>query len=87
MIKKIIQSLSKCPICGYFAFNGQECLDCGYKEINKMLEKIAGSEPKFPCLSPEHNPPNMIVLSPGTYVHTCPSCGKKQTFRVDRTFC
>lgn len=22
---------SKCPCCGYYGFNGQECFDCGYK--------------------------------------------------------
>jgi len=22
---------SKCPICGYHAFNGEECFDCGYR--------------------------------------------------------
>lgn len=22
---------SKCPACGYFAFNGVECFDCGYR--------------------------------------------------------
>ena len=29
------------------------------------------------CNHPEHNPPNMIVLSPGVYEHTCPGCGQK----------
>jgi ribosomal protein L32 len=24
--------LSKCPVCGYYAFNGIECFDCGYKK-------------------------------------------------------
>lgn len=23
--------MGKCPICGYWAFNGQECFDCGYR--------------------------------------------------------
>ena len=23
--------MSKCPRCGYHAFNGYECFDCGYK--------------------------------------------------------
>jgi hypothetical protein len=45
-----------------------------------MLTKIASMEP--PCLHPEHNPPNMIVLSPGTYEHKCPGCGKKMSFIV-----
>ena len=22
--------MSKCPVCGYWAFNGYECFDCGY---------------------------------------------------------
>ncbi len=50
-----------------------------------MLKKI--SEPKRPCLSPTHNPPSMIVLSPGTYEHTCPSCGHVTTFVVNGTYC
>jgi len=24
-------SLSRCPVCGYYAFNGEECFDCGYR--------------------------------------------------------
>lgn len=50
-----------------------------------MLEKIA--EPKPPCLHPEHNPPNSIVLSPGTYKHTCPSCGHVTVFTVPSITC
>jgi hypothetical protein len=23
--------LSRCPVCGYWAFNGEECFDCGYR--------------------------------------------------------
>jgi len=23
--------LGKCPACGYWAFNGEECFDCGYR--------------------------------------------------------
>jgi hypothetical protein len=22
--------MSKCPVCGYWAYNGYECFDCGY---------------------------------------------------------
>lgn len=44
------------------------------------LEKIKDAEK--PCLSPEHNMPTHIVLSPGTYKYTCPSCGKSITFDV-----
>lgn len=45
-----------------------------------MEEKIAEA-PKI-CLSPEHEPANMVVRSPGTYKHTCPSCGKAVIFTV-----
>lgn len=44
------------------------------------LEKI--SEPPKVCLDPEHNPPTNIVLEPGTYKYTCPSCGKVTVFTV-----
>ncbi len=27
----LIYRLSKCPSFGYYAFNGQECYDCGYE--------------------------------------------------------
>ncbi len=26
-----IPALSKCPACGYYAWNGIECFDCGYR--------------------------------------------------------
>ena len=45
-----------------------------------MLEKI--KEPTKICRHPEHNPPANIVLSPGTYKHTCPGCGKVTVFEV-----
>lgn len=35
-----------------------------------------------PCLSPEHNPPSHIVLQPGTYEYTCPSCGTTMRFTI-----
>lgn len=44
------------------------------------LRKIADEE--VPCRHPEHNPPSMMVLEPGTYEHTCPGCHKKTVFRV-----
>lgn len=25
-----VERLSQCPRCGYYAFNGYECFDCGY---------------------------------------------------------
>lgn len=49
------------------------------------LIKIADA-PK-PCLNPEHNPPSMIVLSPGTYQHTCPGCGYSVQFTVGNVTC
>lgn len=38
--------------------------------------------PHYPCAHPEHNPPGMIVLSPGVYEHVCPSCGHRVEFVV-----
>jgi hypothetical protein len=35
-----------------------------------------------PCCHPEHNPPSHMVLSPGTYEHTCPGCGRVVLFTV-----
>lgn len=46
------------------------------KEFDKCQYKI-----KL-CRHPEHNPPNMIVLTPGLYEHTCPGCGKSFIFTV-----
>lgn len=34
------------------------------------------------CRHPEHNPPGMICLPPGTYEHECPGCGQKSQFTV-----
>lgn len=41
---------------------------------------------KKPCLSPEHNPPNMIVLEPGTHTWKCPACGKETKFTVNGVY-
>jgi hypothetical protein len=38
----------RCPACGYWAFNGIECFDCGYRpghSVAVWLWSIAGSEP------------------------------------------
>jgi hypothetical protein len=35
------------------------------------------------CRDSEHSVPGMIALPPGSYVHECPSCGKKTYFRVN----
>lgn len=34
------------------------------------------------CHSPEHNPPGMIGLPPGSYEYICPACGSKKVFVV-----
>lgn len=47
-----------------------------------MLKKLKVPCPPRPCRHPEHNPPGMIVLSPGTYEHTCPACKKTTVFVV-----
>ena len=48
------------------------------------LRKIADEKP--PCGHPEHNPPIHMVLSPGTYEYTCPSCGHKTTFIINGVY-
>jgi hypothetical protein len=48
------------------------------------LRKIKDFGPREICNHPGHNPPTMIVLSPGIYEHTCPACGKQQQFIVNR---
>ena len=42
---------------------------------------------KAPCISREHNPPSMIVLPNGRYEYTCPTCGQKTYFFVNRPSC
>jgi len=37
---------------------------------------------KLPCMDPDHNPPNNMYYSPGTYEHECPSCHEKVVFTV-----
>lgn len=34
------------------------------------------------CRDPEHYPPTAIVLEPGYYEHSCPTCGYIQHVRV-----
>jgi predicted RNA-binding Zn-ribbon protein involved in translation (DUF1610 family) len=40
------------------------------------FKKIKDYSPEDKCMSTEHNPPAHIVLQPGEYEYTCPSCGK-----------
>ena len=39
-----------------------------------------------PCRSPEHTPPSMMVLPPGSHTWVCPACGKEITFFVNGSF-
>lgn len=34
------------------------------------------------CQHPQHNPPSMIVLEPGTHIWKCPGCGATQSVIV-----
>jgi len=45
------------------------------------------SEPPKVCMSKDHNPATHVVRSPGTYQHTCPSCGASVTFTVPMVIC
>lgn len=49
------------------------------------LERIERFDP--PCMDPQHNPPNCIVLEPGRYRHTCPRCGRQVEFDVPAVYC
>lgn len=47
------------------------------------FKKISGPEDKpKKCRDNEHNPPDHIVLKPGTYEYTCPSCGATRIITV-----
>ncbi len=39
------------------------------------------------CKDPEHNPPNSIVLKPGTHEYQCPKCGEITTINVSEITC
>lgn len=45
--------------------------------------KIADLPTALGCAHPEHVPPMHIVLDPGVYAHTCPSCGSVQTIVIN----
>ncbi len=59
-----------------------------YNRGGMTLRKLAPSTPEEElqafCRSQEHNPPAYIVLENGAWEHTCPQCGKKTVFRVER---
>ena len=44
-------------------------------------------QPKPSCMSPEHNPPSMMVLKPGLHRWQCPSCGHVTNFTVPEVTC
>lgn len=46
-----------------------------------------GKRADRPCFHREHNPPMHQVFPPGVYEHTCPACGKVQSFRVQPPWC
>jgi hypothetical protein len=48
----------------------------------EMLKKVSDLAENWRCDHPEHMPPTMIALSPGTYEHTCPKCKLVITFIV-----
>jgi len=45
-------------------------------------KKIA--ELPFPCTDLDHDPPKYYTYESGIYEHQCPSCEKKQVFRVTK---
>jgi hypothetical protein len=50
-------------------------------------QRIGDLPPEEKCQRPDHNPPSMIVLPDGFYLHQCTSCGKKTQFTVRRPTC
>jgi len=54
--------------------------------MKKIADWPTGEEPGSwflpACNHREHNPPNMIVLPPGIYEHTCPGCGRTVIVRI-----
>lgn len=53
-------------------------------KIHGGTRKI-GDPPPLSCSSPEHYAAGMTVREPGTYEHTCPTCGAKYIFTVPST--
>lgn len=52
-----------------------------FRKVPDPLDKIWESKERS-CKHPDHEPPTMIVLQPGTYEWTCPACGAVRTVRV-----
>lgn len=49
------------------------------------FKPIRGHYPKG-CNDPEHNPPSMIVLKPGTHIYECPKCGQRQVVQIPEKY-
>lgn len=45
------------------------------------------NDPPKICRHPEHDVPNHQVFEPGTWEHTCPSCGAVKVFKIPQVFC
>lgn len=52
----------------------------------RRIEDPYAKSPSEVCKSPDHNVPSHLYLTPGTYEHTCDSCGLKKSFTVQGTF-
>lgn len=37
--------LDRCPVCGYYGFNGEECFDCGYRPVRHVVPASRAGEP------------------------------------------
>lgn len=53
----------------------------------KRIDPPEGKRPATPCFDRDHSPPTMQCFPPGTYEHTCPTCGAKVTFTVPAIVC
>jgi hypothetical protein len=51
------------------------------------MKLIKEYKPQDICRDKQHNPPSAIVLKPGLYEHTCPSCGKTVKISIPRISC
>lgn len=36
--------MSKCPVCGYWAWNGEECFDCHVRRVTDQQLTVKGKE-------------------------------------------
>ena len=52
--------------------------------IRKLSDDPSATPNSKICTHPDHGLPLLMVFPPGVYEHTCPRCGAKQVFRVER---